>query len=255
MRPEDVDIAVNSHRRVKGLRRDELAVLAGISTEYYTRLEQGRDRHPSVRVLDAIARALKLDSAATAYLHGLAEPQPRRGVATTEQIRPSVVRLLEAWEHTPAFIQGRYLDVLAANRLAGALSPLYRPGVNLLRAALLDSAAEAVGASEHVRSMIGILRTAAGAQLDDPRLTELVNELTTKSAVFRRCWRQHEVVSRPVTGIHQVRHPLVGDLELRYDKFLVAGAEDQMLVVYQAEPNTPAAEALSSLCEHVALPK
>lgn len=248
VRPEDRGIAVNGHRRVKGLRRDELAVLAGISTEYYTRLEQGRDRNPSAKVLDAIARALDLDTAAAAHLHELAAPQPAPAPRPAERVRPSVVRLLASWEHTPAFIQGRYLDVLAANRLAGALSPLYTPGTNLLRAALLDPAAEAVDATANVRSMIAILRGSAGTAPDDPRLAGLVAELSAASEVFRRCWHRHEVVSRPVSGLHRVSHPLVGELELRYDKFLVAGAEEQMLVVYQAaDPGSPTAAALARL--------
>ena len=246
VRPEDVGIAVNGRRRVKGLRREELAVLAGISTEYYTRLEQGRDRNPSERVLDALARALALDGAAAAHLRELGDPR-RREPRSPELVRPSVVRLLASWEHTPAFVQGRYLDVLAANRLASALSPLYTPGTNLLRAALLDPAAEAVDASANVRSMVAILRSTVGADLDDPRLAELVNELAARSEVFRRYWSQHDVVSRPATGVHVVRHPRVGRLVLRYDKFLVAGAEDQMLVVYQAEPCSRSEAALSRL--------
>ncbi|MEV6344810.1 helix-turn-helix transcriptional regulator [Actinoplanes sp. NPDC051851] len=244
-RPEAMGITVNGHRRVKGLRRDELAFLAGISTEYYTRLEQGRDRNPSAKVLEAIARALDLDSAAATHLHELAFAPSRP--SRPERVRPSVIRLLDSWEHTPAFIQGRYLDVLAANRLATALSPLYTPGVNLLRAVLLDPAAAALAASPEIRALIAILRGTAGAEPADPRLTELVDELTAASEVFRRCWGRHEVVARPTTGIHHVRHPRVGELELHYDKFLVAGDEDQMLVVYQAEPGSRTAEALAVL--------
>src|SRR5215468_8415724 len=111
VRPADVGITVNGHRRVPGLRRDELAMLAGISTEYYTRLEQGRDRHPSPQVLDAIARALDLDEDAAAHLCALGAPQAprRRGPG---RVRPGVQSLLDAWHHTPAYVQGPFQDVL-----------------------------------------------------------------------------------------------------------------------------------------------
>lgn len=251
MRPADVGITVNSHRRVPGLRRDELAMLAGISTEYYTRLEQGRDRHPSAQVLDAVARALRLDREATAHLHDLADPAPRRRRApsTTELVRPSVARLIDSWDLTPAYIQGRYLDVLTANRMATALSPLFTPGTNILRAVLLDPAAQAfhVGWESRAGGLVASLRAAAGADQDDPRLTELVGELSVESELFRRLWPRHDVRPQPGGGVHHMRHPRVGELELHYDKFTVTGAEDQLLVIYHAEPASRSAEALALL--------
>jgi transcriptional regulator with XRE-family HTH domain len=251
VRPEDVGITVNSHRRVPGLRRDELAMLAGISTEYYTRLEQGRDRHPSAQVLDAVARALDLDTEATAHLHDLADPTPRRRRTPrrTERVRPSVTRLIASWDRTPAYIQGRYLDILAANRMAVALSPVYTPGTNLLRAVLLDPAAQALftGWESRVGGLVAGLRAAAGADVDDPRLTELVGELSVHSELFRRLWPRHDVRPQPGGGVHHLHHPQVGDLELRYDKFAVIGADDQLMVIYHAEPATRSAEALSLL--------
>lgn len=249
VRPEDVGIAVNGHRRVPGLRRDELAVLAGISTEYYTRLEQGRDRNPSARVLDAIAGALGLAREATVHLHELAGPAPRQRQVprSAERVRDSVVRLIESWPATPAFVQGRYYDVLAANRLAFAVSPLYRPGTNLLRAVLHDPAVVGLEAQELARTVVAALRTAAGGDLGDPRLLELVAEFSSDSELFRRFWDRHDVRPQPGTGIHHLHHPLVGDLDLRYDKFQVTGAEGQTLVVYQAEPGSRTAEALALL--------
>ncbi|WP_222193060.1 helix-turn-helix domain-containing protein [Modestobacter italicus] len=251
VRPEDVGVPVTNHRRVPGLRRDELAMLAGVSTEYYTRLEQGRDRHPSAQVLDAVARALGLDGASTAHLHDLADPAPRRRRAQrrAERVRPSVTQLIASWEHTPAFVQGRHLDVLAANRLAVALSPLFTPGTNLLRTVLLEpgsfgSTAELEAAAV---DLVAVLRSAAGPDVDDPRLAELVGELSVRSDLFRRLWARHDVRRHPGGGVYRMQHPQVGDLELRYDKFSVADADDQVLVVYQAEPGSRSAESLALL--------
>jgi transcriptional regulator with XRE-family HTH domain len=251
VRPEDVGIAATSSRRVAGLRRDELAMLAGISSEYHTRLEQGRDRHPSAQVLDAVARALGLDAASTAHLHDLADPAPRRRRTQrrTELVRPSIAQLLGSWERTPAFVQGRHLDVLAANPLAVSRSPLFTPGTNLLRAVLLDPGAHDVGPESEATAaeLVAVLRRAAGPDVDDPRLTELVGELSVRSQLFRRLWARHDVRRHPGGGTYRLQHPQVGDLELRYDKFTVADAEEQVLVVYQAEPGSRSAEALSLL--------
>src|ERR1700756_4658978 len=135
--PESAGIRHIGRRRVPGLRRDELSLLAGVSTDYYVRLEQGRDRNPSPQVLDALARALQLDDEATAHLHALAghERRVRRSGQRPERVPPSILQLIAGWHETPAFVQGRRLDVLAANRLATALSPHLTPGVNQLRAA------------------------------------------------------------------------------------------------------------------------
>ncbi|WP_081975126.1 helix-turn-helix domain-containing protein [Modestobacter caceresii] len=251
VRPEDVGIAVTNHRRVPGLRRDELAMLAGVSTEYYTRLEQGRDRHPSAQVLDAVARALGLDGASTAHLHDLADPAPRRRRTQrrAERVRPSVTQLIASWDHTPAFVQGRHLDVLAANRLAVALSPLFTPGTNLLRTVLLEPGR--FGSSAELEAtavdLVAVLRSAAGPDVDDPRLAELVGELSVRSDLFRQLWARHDVRQHPGGGVYRMQHPQVGDLELRYDKFSVADADDQVLVVYQAEPGSRSAESLALL--------
>ncbi|GIH15039.1 helix-turn-helix domain-containing protein [Rugosimonospora africana] len=248
IRPEDVGLRDNGHRRVPGLRRDELAMLAGISTEYYTRLEQGRDRRPSPQVLDAIARTLGLDEDATAHLHALGTPQaPRR--RRPDRVRPGLQSLLDAWHHTPAYVQGPIQDVLAANRLAMALSPIFTPGGNILRSVLLDPAAQEFlpGWEDRVRSLVAALRVMVGPDVDDPRLTELVGELSVKSDLFRRLWSRHDAKPHPGGGVHRLRHPVVGDLELRYEKFAVTGADGQLLVVYHAAPGSPSADALTLL--------
>jgi transcriptional regulator with XRE-family HTH domain len=138
VRPEDAGLPARGRRRVPGLRREELAALAGISSDYYLRLEQGRDRHPSPQIIEAVARALRLDEDATAYLHGLAQPEvaPHRG--PPERAPTSIEHLIASWRETPAFVQDRHLDILAANALASALSPVFSPGVNLVRAVFLD---------------------------------------------------------------------------------------------------------------------
>ena len=250
VRPDEVGIPSSGRRRVAGLRRDELALLAGISTEYYTRLEQGSDHHPSAQVLDSIARALRLDADAIAHLHDLAAPTTRRRRARRpEQVSPSVRRLLSSWSGTPAFVQGRFLDVLAANPLMTALSPMFTPGRNILRAAFLDSAIGDLFRDPEVRleNVVSALRASAGPDVDDPRLTELVGELSLKSADFRRLWARHDVRPHPGGGVHRMRHPQVGELELRYDKFHLAGADRQMLTVYQAEPGSRSEQALTLL--------
>lgn len=248
VRPEEVGLHDNGHRRVPGLRRDELAMLAGISTEYYTRLEQGRDRHPSGQVLDAIARALGLDEDATAHLHALGAPEaPRR--QRTERVRPGVRALLDAWHDTPAYVQGPFQDVLAANRLAVTLSPIFTPGTNMLRSVLLDPAVQEFlpGWQHRIGTLVAALRAMAGPDVADQRLTDLVGELSVRSDLFRRLWSRHDARQHPGGGVHRMRHPVVGDLELHYEKFAVSGAGGQLLVVYRAEPASPSAGALTML--------
>ncbi|MFE1961536.1 helix-turn-helix domain-containing protein [Streptomyces sp. NPDC059479] len=251
VRPDDVGIPDNGRRRVAGLRRDELALLAGISTEYYTRLEQGSDRNPSAQVLDALARALRLDADATAHLHELASPATvrRRPARRPEQVGPSVRQLLGSWPGNPAFVQGRFLDVLAANPLMTALSPMYTPGRNILRAAFLDSVVDELFCDPEVRleNVVSALRASVGSDVDDPQLTELIGELSLKSADFRRLWSRHDVRPHTGGGVHRMHHPQVGELELRCDKFHLVGADRQMLTVYQAQPGSRSEQALSLL--------
>jgi transcriptional regulator with XRE-family HTH domain len=254
--PDDVGIADNGRRRVPGLRRDELAMLAGISTEYYTRLEQGRDQHPSSQVLDAVARALNLDDDARAHLHQLATPRPamNRPPRRTQRVRPSVQQLLDSWTDTPAYVQGRHLDVLASNGLARALSPMFVPGTNLLRATFLDNHVHELMPDweSKVETLIASLRAMVGPDVEDPRLTELVGELSVKSATFARLWSLHDVRPQPGYGIHLMEHRGVGPLQLTYDKFAVAGAEGQTLVIYHAEPASTSEQALRLLSTLVA---
>jgi transcriptional regulator with XRE-family HTH domain len=250
VRPEDAGLTTVGRRRVPGLRRAELATLAGISSEYYLRLEQGHDQHPSPQVIDAVARALQLDEDATAYLHVLAQPEAAaRRRAQVEHAPPSIEQLIAAWPGTPAFVQNRHLDVLAVNALASALSPVFSPGVNLVRATFLDPRARRLLSGDQDGAearAVARLRALAGPDAGDPRLVELVGELSARSDRFRRLWARHdvEVAAFPARTFS---HPLVGSLELQAEWLAVTGAEGQFLVVYHAAPGSPSEQALTRL--------
>jgi transcriptional regulator with XRE-family HTH domain len=259
VRPEDVGLHYSSpptRRRVPGLRREELAMLAGVSADYYVRLEQGRDQHPSAQVVDALARALQLDEDATLHLHELAAPAPRRrrrSAARSERVRPGVQRLLDAWPESPALIIGRHLDILAANPMAMALNPACHVGTNMVRATFLDPAVRDLYADydKNAADTVASLRASVGPDLDDPGLIDLVGELSLKSETFRKLWARHEVRDK-ADGDKRFVHPLVGPLDLRYETFAVNGADGQMLIVYHAEPGSPSARALALLSSMIA---
>jgi transcriptional regulator with XRE-family HTH domain len=251
VRPEDVDLpGTGNRRRVQGLRREEVAMLAGVSSDYYVRLEQGRDQHPSASVLDALARALQLDDYATAHLHRLAAPPTRRRRKSPrpEKAPAGILRLIATWRETPAHVYDRYMDVLAANALATAVAPYHAAGENLVRAAFLDPRVrdmyddwEAVTAST-----VAGLRALVGPDVDDPRLNELVGELSVRSERFRQLWARHDV--RPKrSGTSLLDHPQVGRLELRYEKLPIPDTNCQTLVIYHAEPGSASAQALAQL--------
>ena len=250
VRPEDVGLTSIGRRRVPGLRREELATLAGISSDYYLRLEQGRDHHPSVQVIDAIARALKLDEDATAHLHSLSHPpvaRPRH--AERERASASIERLLESWPITPAFVHGRYMDILAANALATLLSPAFRPGNNLIRVMLLDlEFRKLIEADwEHVtQSATARLRAMVGSEVDDPRVSELVAELSMHSERFRCLWARHDIqVSPPRTT--RYNHPLVGHLEVKPERLGILGTDGQVVIVLHTDRGSRSERAMLRL--------
>ncbi|WP_369368276.1 helix-turn-helix domain-containing protein [Streptomyces sp. CG4] len=251
VRPEDVGLPGGGLRRVPGLRREEVALLAGISSDYYLRLEQGRDRNPSVQVLEAVARVLKLDADATAHLVGLAQDRPSAGVRSgrrTQQVPASLLQLIDGWPRNPAYVQNRCTDCLAANALATALTPNYRPGVNILRGVFLDPAERALRRdwADLTEEGVAVLRSEAGADADDPRLRDLVGELSLRSDRFRTLWARHEV--RPRRGrVSRLTHPQVGDLDLQSNKLSVDGTDGLTLVVFHAEPGSRSAELLDIL--------
>jgi transcriptional regulator with XRE-family HTH domain len=250
VQPEDVGIESYGRRRVPGLRREELAMLAGVSVDYYVRLEQGRERHPSEQVLEALARALQLDDTAARHLQELARPptRRRRPSARPQRVRPGVERLIDSWMHSPAFVMGRCMDVLAANSLADALHGRSIRGINLVRSIFLEPGAQDFYADwdDVARDTVATLRALAGTDLDDPRLTELVGELSLKSEEFRRLWARHDVREK-TSGTKRFVHPVVGELSLGYESFAIGGAPGQILVVYHAEPGGRDERALKLL--------
>ena len=248
--PADVGIPLSSRRRVPGLRREEIAVLAGISSEYYLRLEQGREQHPSDAVISGLARALQLDADAASYLFELARPVVRRPTPPEkERVAVGIRQLLYLWTATPAYVQGRTLDVLASNGAARALSPIFAPGVNLVRAAFLDPDVKALYRDwdRMTSSTVAGLRAQAGNDPSDPQLAGLVDELSSKSPEFARLWARHDV--RPKgAGRSFLRHPVVGDLDLRYEKLTVGeGGSGQVVVIYHADPGSPSERNLARL--------
>jgi transcriptional regulator with XRE-family HTH domain len=249
--PARIGLPATGRRRTPGLRREEIALSAGVSADYYARLEQGRERHPSAQVVDALARTLGLNPEETDHLHQLAQtargPARRAGGAA---VRPTLLRLMDGWLNTPALILDRRLDVLAGNRLGRALfaTMLERGETNLVRFAFLHPAARQFYPDwERVaRSGLGALRAGIGDLADDPRLSELVGELSLRSPDFRRMWARHDVRGKAHEA-KRFRHPQVGELTLTYDSLTVDGAADQQLVVYQAEAGSAAEQALALL--------
>ncbi|MEU9455905.1 helix-turn-helix transcriptional regulator [Streptomyces sp. NPDC048277] len=250
LRPEDVGIVASGRRRVPGLRREEVATLAGVSADYYMRLEQGRERNPSQQILEAVARALHLDGEAVAHLYRVAGPTTSRTrrAPRVERVAPHLRRLLDTWSDTPAFVLGPALDILARNRLATALYADFTHSDNLLRMTFLDPVAPYFHRDWHraAESTVATLRRMAGIDPEDPRLSEVVGELSVKSEDFRVLWARHDVrgKTREAKLFH---HAQVGDLELHYESFTVNSAPTQQLVVYQAEPGTSSADALTLL--------
>src|SRR5450830_771265 len=218
--PEDAGLPQTNRRRVQGLRREEAANLAGISTEDYLEIEQGRDQQPSDEVLDGLAKALQLDEHATAYLYSLAHPSTgrRRAVPGPESAPASLQHLINTWTDQAAFIQGRLMGVLAANPLATALSPIYSPGVNGLRAAFLDPTTREFNRDweDMVSRTVAGLRALVGPDVDDPELTQLVGELSVRSADFRRLWARHDARAMG-SGVTLLQHPIIGPLDLQYE--------------------------------------
>ncbi|SDQ63491.1 Helix-turn-helix domain-containing protein [Curtobacterium sp. UNCCL20] len=247
VRPSDVGLRVDGNRRrVVGLRREEVAVLAGISAEYYLRLEQGRERHPSDQVVRGLAVALLLGPSSEEFLHRLVRDRGRatdRAEAEAERLGV-FVRALTA----PAFVHDRVLGVVASNALARALSPAFSPGVNLMTAAFEDDALRDlyVNWEEMTVRLVSYLRVQAEAPPLDPRLPELVLALSERSPRFAALWARQDV-DAPSSGVNRLEHPAVGPLELRFERLCVAGSDHPVVVVYHAEPGSQSEAALALL--------
>jgi PAS domain-containing protein len=251
IRPEEVGLPSHGRRRVPGLRREEVAQLAGVSVDYYIRLEQGRGPSVSDTVLDAVARVLRLDDTERAYLHAVARPRKPSGGSAAPRVRAGVQLLLDSMERTPAFVVDVRMDVLAWNALADAVFGYSRSapdGRNIPRHVFLDPAsrdfypewsAVAVQCVAHLRNL-------AGHHPDDPRLTSLVGELSLKSADFRRLWADHPV-RECAYGVKRVQHPVAGLLTFPYETLTISEDTDQSLLVYTPEPGSETAERLALL--------
>ena len=278
--PEQVGLPFDGRvRRVPGLRRDEVARLAGVSSEYYTRLEQGRAQNPSAEVVAAVAQALRLDDTEREHLSDLlasgsragsgagsgafagastgsgsggGAAGARRAPSRVQRVRPGLYLMLDTLDHVPAFILGRRTDVLAANRLARAIitdfDALPATRRNMARYYLLDpQARERVGDWEQLAAeTVAMLRFEAGRYPHDKQLADLVGELMLTCPEFTGWWNDHRVLRR-THGAKSYRHPLVGDLHFHYESFQAPGDPEQTLCVYTVEPGSPSAEALRVL--------
>lgn len=262
--PEDAGIVSYGARRVPGLRREELAQLAGISATYYTRLEQGQSTNASEAVIDAIARALGLDDDERTHLHDLAKParNKRRRSARPDAARPSTVRLINAMADVPAVIMGRRTEALAWNRLAHALlaghydftapsRPADRP--NLTRMLFLDPHTRELYArwDEEAARAVASLRLVAGRYREDRALADLVGELTLKSDAFAALWSKHPV-HNCLSGRKQFHHPEVGDFELEFELLHLPDDAGHRILTYTAIPGTPSELTLRLLAGHTA---
>jgi transcriptional regulator with XRE-family HTH domain len=263
--PEQAGLPAGTNRRVPGLRRTEVAALAGVSIEYYSKLERGALAGVSAGVLDAIARALQLDDAERAHLFDLARAadgsgallRPRRRSAKKWTPHRSLQWTLDAVTEGPAFVRNGRMDLLAANRLARAFyAPVYadpqRPA-NLARFTFLDE-----GAREFYPDWdsaadicVAILRTEAGRDPRDKDLHDLVGELSTRSTEFRTRWGAHNVRHHG-TGAKTFRHPVVGELTLAYEGLEMAAEPGLTLTIYTAEPGSPSEDALRLLASWAA---
>jgi transcriptional regulator with XRE-family HTH domain len=247
--PQQAGIPEMGVRRVPGLRREEVALLAGISADYYLRLERGRNRNPSVQVLESIARVLQLDEEHFAHLLSLVQLASRKRKRRPRKQTPpaGALKLLDSLIQ-PAFIEDRYFDILASNSLARALSPSLTPGGNQLRDIFLDPAEQALHPDWEAvtECWVANLRQAIGNDVDDPRFIELTGELSLGSAHFRRLWARYEVRGQRGTPI-RIHHPQVGDLTLNRERMSIGGTDGLMLIVFHPDAGSSDADKLALL--------
>ncbi|MGW4033438.1 helix-turn-helix transcriptional regulator [Streptomyces sp. NPDC004838] len=247
--PADVGLPEDGRRRVPGLRREEVAVLARISVDYYLRLEQGRERRPSPQVLDALSDALLLDDDGRLHLYRIAgmTPVPRHEISV-ERADPQLLAMADMWDRTPALILGRAYDVLAANTLGRAVFPHLRPGVNLLLTMFLDRSVRSFHADweTDAANTVAGFRFLEGARPHDPRIQEILRTATESSREFAELWRRRDARGKNV-AVKVLLHPEVGELALTFQAFDVRSAPGQQLITYHAQEGTRTADALRLL--------
>jgi transcriptional regulator with XRE-family HTH domain len=246
-------------RRVPGLRREEVALLAGMSTEYYVRLERGNATGFSEAVLEGVSRALQLDDTERSHLYDLVRaanvgshaPQKRPTQSKT-QVRPSLQQTIDAMSTVPVFVQNGRLDAVATNQLGNALfSEMFvdpRRPVNAARFIFLDPRASSFYQDweGNTRQIVAILRREAGRNPYDRNLTDLVGELSTRSELFRKLWSSHDVREHR-TGIKSVHHPIVGDLDLTFETMDLVSEPGLQMLVFSAEPGSATYDSLQLL--------
>ena len=255
--PEEAGLPhFGSRRRVPGLRREEVALLAGVSADYYTRLERGNTAGVSEQVLDAIARALQLDEPERAHLFDLARarqtthrPRRRPGV---QRVRPGVQRMFDALTVAPAFVRNGRMDILGVNRLGSTLySEMFvnpRRPTNSARFTFLDPRAKTffIDWAKTADDCVAVLRSEAGRDPHDTDLSNLIGEFSTQSEEFRVRWAKHDVRYHD-TGIKRIHHPVVGDLELTYEGMTLRSDSELTMFVYTAQPGSRSEESLDLL--------
>jgi len=246
-------------RRVPGLRREEVALLAGMSAEYYKRVERGNASGVSEAVIDGISRALQLTDAEHAHLHDLirtanagAHPQRRRATTRKTQLTAGMQQTIDAMSTVPVFIQNGRLDAVATNRLGHALfSEMLddaRPPVNAARFVFLDPKAQNFYQDweANTRQIVAILRAEAGRSPYDRQLSDLVGELSTRSDLFRKLWGAHDVKEHR-TGTKSIHHPIVGDLDLTFQSMDLTSDRGLQMLVFSAEPGSASHDRLQLL--------
>lgn len=263
IQPEEVGLPGHGRRRVPGLRREEVAQLAGVSVDYYIRLEQGRGPSVSDAVLDAVGRVLRLDDTEQEYLRSVARPAATRRKSASgparQKVRPGLRLLLDTMDRAPAFVLGRRMDILAWNALGDAVVGFSRMPPeerNMPRQVFLNPQARelypdwpAVAAET-----VAYLRLDAGQHPHDKELATLVGELSLGSEDFRRLWADHQVKEKTY-GTKRMTHPVAGELSMPYETLTVSGEPDQVLVVYTPEPGSRTEERVRLLASWAATPE
>nr|WP_009943527.1 helix-turn-helix transcriptional regulator [Saccharopolyspora erythraea] len=247
--PGEVNLPSTGYRRVPGLRREEVALLAGLSVDYYVRLEQGRERSPSAQVVDALAAALRLDEDGRGHLFRLAGLGPRaRTAAVRDRVDPSLLELMDAWPDNPAIVYNRAYDVLASNAIADALFHDWTHSRNLMHVVFTDPVARTFYRdwNDVARNTVAGFRLCHGEAPDDPRVRQVLTELLDQSPEFAELWAGHDARGKALER-KRFDHRAVGPLTLTMQTFDVRSSPGQELVVYHAEPASASSRALALL--------